>query len=127
MRVFKPRYKNKRGKWTEVKKFWIEVVDRREQRFRKVLHFPTSERQGLAETLDWKIQKLINYAAMNEPDTKLFRWFQDCATIKVQGKLSDVGLLPKREIETERPLLDHLTKFHKVIFEESKDSPLPRQ
>ncbi|MHC4440497.1 MAG: hypothetical protein ACYS3S_24365, partial [Planctomycetota bacterium] len=43
-------YKNKKGKWTEVKKHRIEVVDSREQRFRKVLRFPASEGKAYQRT-----------------------------------------------------------------------------
>ena len=126
MRVFKPKYKSKRGKQKEVKKYWVEVVDRRERAFRKVLRFPASEGEGLAKTIGRKIQKLIDYAALNEPKPELMRWFEDYAPKKLQERLGDIGLLPKREAEVDKPLLDYLPEFHKAIFEESKDSPLKK-
>jgi len=126
MRVFQPKYKNKKGKQKEVKKFWIEVVDRRERRFRKVLRFPASESEGLSKKLGGKIQKLINHAALNEPDPDLIRWFQDYAPKKLQDRLCKVNLLPKSQTDADKPLLDYLPEFQKTIFEESKDSRLKK-
>ena len=126
MRLFKPKYKNKKGKWKEVKKYWFEVVDSRERRFRKVLRFPAYESERLSKKLGGKIQDLLNYAAMNEINPDLIGWVQDYAPNKVQEKLSEIGLLPKSEAETDKPLLDYLPEFHKAIFEESKDSLLKK-
>ena len=126
MRVFRPKYKSKKGKWVEVKKFWIEVVDSRERRYRKVLRFPASEGEGLAKTIGGKIQKLIDHAALNEPKPELTRWFEEYAPAKLQERLAEIGLLPRREAETEKQLLDYLPEFHKVIFEESKASRLKK-
>ena len=117
---YKPTYKNKRGKSTKVKKWWIEVVDRREKRFRKVLRFSAFEGEGLSKTIGTKVQKLIDNDALNEKDPDLIRWFSDYAPRKLQDKLGDIGLLPKRVIETEKPLIDYLPDFQKDIFEQSK-------
>ncbi|MCP4611099.1 MAG: tyrosine-type recombinase/integrase [Planctomycetes bacterium] len=126
MRLFKPKYKSKRGKQKEVKKYWVEVVDSRERAFRKVLRFPTSEGEGLAKKLGEKIQDLINHAAMNELNPDLIGWIEDYAPTKLQERLRGIGLLPKREAEVDKPLLDYLSEFHRAIFEESKDSPLKK-
>lgn len=120
MRLFKPKYKNKKGKWKEVKKYWVEVVDKRERRFRKVLRLPAFEGKGLSQKLGEKIQDLLNHAAMNELNPDLIGWFQDRAPIKLQERLEAIGLLPKKQAEVDKPLLDYLPDFKKAVFEQSK-------
>ena len=126
MRLYHPTYKNKRGISTRVKKFWIEVVDRREKRFRKLLQFPAFEGESLSKILGRKIQKLLDNDALNEKDPAVIHWFEDYAPKKVQAKLCDLGLLPERCVEVDRPLIDYMPDFRKAILEESKDSPLKK-
>lgn len=126
MRLFKPMYKNKKGKWTAVKKYWIEVVDSREKRYRKVLRFPAKESESLSNKLGEMIQDLINHVAMKELNPDLIRWLEDTAPIKMQERLSELGLLPKRKSKDEKPLLDYLPEFQRAIFEESKESKLKK-
>ncbi|MHC4542249.1 MAG: tyrosine-type recombinase/integrase [Planctomycetota bacterium] len=127
MRLFKPMFKNKKGKWQETKGFWIEVVDSREQGFRKVLQFSASESEKLSTTIGNNIQKLIDYAALNEPNPQLIDYFRNHAPKKLQDKLVAVGLLPAPVTEDKaKPLLDYLPEFHRAIFEESKDSRLKK-
>ncbi|MHC4330669.1 MAG: hypothetical protein ACYSWW_21405 [Planctomycetota bacterium] len=73
-----------------------------------------------------KIQDQINHAAMNELNPDLIVWLEEYAPKKLQKRLSELGLLPKREAEVDKPLLDYLPEFHKAIFEESKDSALKK-
>jgi integrase len=115
-------YKNKGGKHKEIKKFWIEVVDRREKGFRKVLRFPASESESLSEKLGGKIQELIDYAAMDNPNPKLIDWFQDYAPKKLQERLIEVGLLPPSVKDADKPLIDYLPDFQQAIFQESQKS-----
>ena len=120
MRLFKPIYKNKRGKYTEVKKYWIEVVDRREKAFRKVLRFPAFESKELSKKLGENIQELIDYATMNKPCPKLIEKIQNDADMKLQDRLIELDLLPTKEEKVENPLLDYLPDFQKSIYDESK-------
>lgn len=122
MRIFKPMYKNKRGKYKEVKKFWIEVIDRREKAFRKVLRFPASESEKLSKKLGDNIQKRIDCIASGEPSPKLIDYFQDSTPKKLQDKLIKVGLLPARIKEAGKPLLDYLPDFQQAIYQESQKS-----
>ena len=128
MRLFKPMFKNKKGKWQETKGFWIEVVDKREQAFRKVLQFSAeSESEKLAETLGNNAQKLIDYATLGEPNPDMVTWFQNHAPKKLQDKLIAVGLLPAPvKEEKAKPLLDYLPEFQKAVFDASKNSKLKK-
>jgi integrase len=126
MRLFKPIYKNKGGKHKEVKKFWIEVVDRRQKGFRKVLRFPASESESLSEKLGGKIQELIDYAAMDNPNPQLIDWLQNYAPKKLQDRLIEAGLLPPSVKDADRPLIDYLPDFQQAIFQESKKNKLKK-
>jgi len=122
MRLFKPTYKSKRGKSTKVQKWWIEVVDRREKRFRKVLRLPVDSKEGLSGEVGRKIQSLIDNNALGLPDIKAMQYLEDYAPAKLKPRLRDLGLLPKIKAQVDKPLIDYLPAFKKAIFEESKDS-----
>ena len=126
MRLFKPMYKSKQGKYKEVKKYWVEVIDRREKGFRKVLQFPASESKRLSETLGKNIQERIDCIASGEPSPKLVDYFRDRTPKKLQDKLFSVGLLPARIKEADKPLLDYLPEFQQAIYQESKKSRLKK-
>ena len=122
MRLFHPMYKNKKGVYQEVKKFWIEVVDRRQRDFRKVLRFPASESRQLSETIGNNIQKRIDCIASDEPSPKLIDYFQNHTPAKLQDKLIKVDLLPPRTKAADKPLLDYLPDFKQGIFIEAQKS-----
>lgn len=116
MRVFKPKYKRK-GRWVDVKKWWIEVRDRRDREIRKLLRFPAgTENAQLAKGLGRKIETLIDYAAMGEPNPDLIDWFQNYKSATLQDKLIKAGLLPVRVKEASRPLIEYLPEFEKSII-----------
>jgi integrase len=121
IRTWKPKYQDKSGKWREVKKYSVDVVDKREKRFRKVLKFSISESEDLSKNIGRRIRDLINHAAVNQPDPDNVTWFQDHAEKNLQKRLRDIGLLPTMNVVVVKPLLDYLPEFHKAIFEESKD------
>ena len=127
MRIYKPTYKNEKGKLKEIRKFYVEVVDKREKKLRKVLRFSAYESQGLSKKLGGKIQDLINHATMNDLNPDLIDWFQNYAPIIVQERLIGIGLLPKREEEVLKPLLDYLPEFQKDIYQESQKSRLKKE
>jgi integrase len=124
--MFKPKFKNKKGKYQKVKKFWVEVVDKRERSFRKVLRFAASEGRKLSWVIGDKIQSLINHAALGEPNPDLIEWFANNAPKKLQERLSDIGLLPQSHKVSDKPLLDYLPEFQQAIFQESKKSRLKK-
>jgi integrase len=120
MRLYKPTFKDKRGKTKEVKRWWIELTDKREKRFRRVLRLPALEEEGLSRTLGDKVAKLINHAAINEPDPDLLTWFENYAPKKLQERLSDIGLLLRSTRDADKPLLDYLPDFQQAVYQESK-------
>ncbi len=120
MRTFQPTFRNKKGDTQKVKKWWIEVVDRREKDFRKILRFPASESKSLSETIGSNIQRRIDCIASGEPSPKLIDYFQNCTPKKLQDKLIEVDLLPANTKEIDKPLLDYLPDFQKTIFQDSK-------
>ena len=126
MRIYKPTYKSKKGIQKEVKKFWIEVIDRREQAFRKVLRFPASESESLSKTIGKNIQKRIDCIASAEPSPKLIDYFQNYTPAKLQDRLIKADLLPARIKEADKPLLSYLPDFQQAIFQESKKSRLKK-
>lgn len=121
MRVYKTKYKNKKGEYQEVKKFWIEVVDKREKAYRKVLRLATAiEGKKLAQKIGNKVEELIEYAVMNQPNSDLINWFAENVPKKLRERLSDICLLPKSHKEIDRPLLDYMADFTQDIFKAGK-------
>lgn len=114
MRIYKPKYK-KDGQYVEVKKFWIEIVDAREKAFRKVRRFALCDSESLSNKLSVKIQELIDYAALGQPNPQLIEWFADYAPPKLRDKLIEAELLPARTKEANRPLVDYLPEFARTI------------
>ncbi len=120
MRLYKPTYKDKKGERKEVKKFWVEVIDRREKGYRKILRFPASESEGISKTIGNNIQKRIDCIASGEPSPTLIDYFQDYTPARLQDRLIEAGLLPARIKLSARPLLDYLPDFRDYVYQESK-------
>jgi len=103
-------YKNK-----GVKTIYIEVVDRRQQVFRKVLRFATGFRdEKLARDIGNHVEQLIDYAAYSDrPNFEAIQWLTTYAPKSLQDKLVELGLLPEKE--TVKPLIDYLPEFEQTI------------
>jgi len=120
IRTWRPKFRGKDGRWYEVAKYTVDIVDRRERRFRKVLKFSISESANLSREVGRRIRDLVNYAAVGQPNPDLVTWFQDHADRKLQQRLADLGLLPRTAPKVVRPLLEYLPEFQRAIFEKSK-------
>jgi len=124
MRLYQPKYKDKAGQWQQVARWWIEVVDRRERRFRKVLRLPADADRDFSKKLGANIQSLIGFKAQGEPGEKPgekpVEYLMAYAPKKLQDRLGDIDLLPRSTKEADKPLLDYLPDFQQAVYQESK-------
>jgi len=120
MRLYQPKYKDKEGHWQQVKRWWIEVVDKREKRFRRVLRLPADADKDFSRKLGDAVQSLIGFKTQGEPGEKPVEYLVTYAPKKLQERLSDIGLLPRSTRDADKRLLDYLPDFQQAVYQESK-------
>ncbi len=114
MRTFQPTYRDKKGKTKKVGKWWVELRDHHEI-VRRFAGFPDRK---ATEELGRKIQKLISFKLAGLlPDQEMTRWLQESVSdTKLEKRLVEVGLLDERRIKANKPILEHLEDFEKVMY-----------
>ncbi|NQT03278.1 MAG: tyrosine-type recombinase/integrase [Planctomycetes bacterium] len=117
MRTYKPKFKDKRGKWKEVGKWWIELRDHNEI-VRRFAGFPD---KAATEALGQQIQKLISYKVAGlSPDPQMTRWLEQIPS-KFQKRFIEVGLLDASRAEASKPLSEHISDFVATIQSRSAE------
>jgi len=112
MRLFKPTYKDKKGKTKKVSKWWIELRDHNEI-VRRFAGFPD---KTATEALGQQIQRLISYKVAGlPPDPQLVHWLEQ-VPVKLRQRFAEIGLLQADRVAASRPLLEHIADFEKAML-----------
>lgn len=107
MRIFKRKYRTKKGSARTTKKFYIEIKDT-SGIMRQIPAF-TDERQS--RELGQKIEKLVVYSLNDEPpDRALTGWIKAMST-PLRQRLVQLGLLDYKRQAMGKPLADHVKDF----------------
>jgi len=111
MRLFKPTYKDKKGKTQKVSKWWIELRDHNEI----VRRFAGFVDKAATEEIGRHIQRLISFREANlPPDAQLVQWLE-LAPEKLCQKFAEIGLLQADRVAASRPLLEHIADFERTM------------
>jgi len=112
MRLFKPTYKDKKGKTKKVSKWWIELRDHNEI-VRRFAGFPD---KVATEEIGRNIQRLISFRAANlPPDAQLVLWLEQ-APEKLRKRFAEIGLLRADMVAASKPLSEHISDFERAML-----------
>lgn len=110
MRLFKPTYRNSKGKIKEVKKWWIETRDH----LGTIRRFAGTTDKETTALLGRKIKKLIGYKKAGERPDELSDWLNNLDS-KMRQRFVELGLLNPERVEAGKPLTEHLKDFEKYL------------
>jgi hypothetical protein len=116
MRVFKPKYRDKRtGKLKPVSKWWLETRDH----LQIVRRFPGCTDKKATEALGRQIERLVSCKiAGAQPGPELSRWLEGISE-KLTDRLVKVGLLDTARAAAGKSLRDHLKDFEQSLLAKS--------
>jgi len=108
MRLFKPKYKNKKGKTKQVAKWWVEFRDPNGIVRRWGL---STTDQDVADITASQISSLNEWSKkrLNPPES-LVKWVR-AQEPKLRNKIYAAGLLRAEQANRTRPLTEHLADF----------------
>jgi len=116
MRLFKPTYRDSKGKTREVKKWWIETRDH----LGTIRRFAGYTDQDQTEILGKKIDKLIVHRLNNEPpDKDLSKWIESMES-KLRGRLVDVGILAPSRATIGKTLSENIDDYRESLEARNK-------
>ena len=108
MRLFKPKYKDKKGKTKQVAKWWIEFRDPNGTVQRWSL---STTNQDVAEITKSQISSLNEWVKKDlSPPDDLVNWVRRQEP-KLRNKIYEAGLLRAEQANRTRPLTEHLADF----------------
>jgi integrase len=111
MRIFKPTYRDNKGKIRTVKKWWIETTDH----LGIIRRFAGHTDQDATELLGHQIKRLAGYRMAGEqPDAKLSRWLENIPA-RMRQRFADIGLLDPERASGGKPLAEHLADFGEFL------------
>lgn len=117
MRLFKPKFKNKKGQQKEVKKWWIELRDHNGINRR----FAGLTDKAATEEIGRNIQRLISFrSAYLPPDAQLVCWLENIS-VKVRSKIVEFGLLDESGLAATKSLEEHLVDFEESLILHGKE------
>jgi len=112
MRVFKPTYRDKKGKIKKVKKWWVELKDHN----RTIRRFAAFTDKEQSKAFGRKIEKLVVCKSNSEPpDRELSKWLEGI-TPKLRDRFAKIGLLDKRRAAAGKKLNEHLSIFRQSLL-----------
>src|SRR5688572_24120566 len=112
MRVFKPKYKDRKGREREGKKWYLEFTDASGVA-RRLAGFTD---RGTTAALGRGVQRLVDRGEIHEPlDPELARWVEKLSP-GVRQRLAAVGLLDSKRLAAMRPLSGHLEDFRESLL-----------
>jgi len=110
MRLYKPKFKNKKGEVKEVKKWWVELRDHNGVRRR----FAGREDKAATEEIGRNVQRLVSFRSADlPPDAQLVKWL-DRISIEVRSKIVELGLMDENRLATTKSVLEHLKDYEEA-------------
>lgn len=117
MRLFRPTYRDKNGKTTKVKKWWIETRDH----LGTIRRFAGDTDKKTTLLLGQQIERLIGYKRVNERPDKLSDWLNNIPS-KMRRRFAEIGLLDPERVEAGKPLAEHLKDFEGFLKAKNNSS-----
>ena len=112
MRLFKPSYRDKKGKTKAVSKWWVELRDHH----RIVRRFPGFTDKAQTQLAGAKIEKLVVCRSNREPPGReLSEWLEQIP-VKLRERLGKVGILEPGRAAAGKPLAEHLDDFERSLL-----------
>ena len=111
MRLFKPKYKDRKGQTKTVSKWWIELRDHH----RIVRRFPAFTDKGESRKFGEKVEKLIVYRQNNEPPSRELSEWLEVIPAKLRDRFGEIGLLDRSRVAAGKQISEHLEDFRKSI------------
>jgi len=112
MRLFKPKYKDRKGREREGKKWYLEFTDASGVA-RRLAGFTD---RGATAALGRGVQRLVDRGEIHEPlDPELARWVEKLSP-GVRTRLAAVGLLDGKRLAAMRPLSEHLEDLRESLL-----------
>jgi len=120
MRVFRPTYRDRKGRKKTVSRWWFELRDHNQIIRRFPGYSGKAHAKRLTESLGNQIEKLVGYKAAGEPpDPKLSLWL-DGVNGKLRDRLVKFGLIDRGRVERQKPLDDYLPEFGETVYQSSE-------
>ncbi len=124
MRLYKPKYKDKKGKTKQVEKWWLEFRDPNGivQRW----GLGTTD-QDVAEITKSQISSLNEWAKKRlDPPEDLVKWVRR-QDDKLRNKIYSAGLLKAEQANATRPLSEHLADYIRYLQRKNNGSVYPTE
>ncbi len=111
-RLFRPTYKDPRGKKHEVAKWWIEIRDH----LRTVRRFPGLSEKAATKGIARQIIRLVACRLTGEqPGPDLTRWLEQVPP-NLLSRFAEIGLLDGSRAAGMKPLREHLADFYRALL-----------
>lgn len=118
MRLFKPKYRDKKGRKKQVAKWWIEFKDPNGIVQRWGL---STTNQDVADITRSQLNSLNEWAKKGlSVSDDLVKWVR-LQEPKLREKIYDAGLLPVGQTNLTKPLLEHLEDYRNALLINSED------
>lgn len=117
MRVFKSSYRNRNGKTTKTRNWYVEFRDHNHDTRR----LPAFTSKGASEELGRNLDKLVSFhrATGGQIDPTLQKWLEQIPPA-VLDKLVAIGLVDTERVAVKKPLSTHLDDYATTL--RSKDN-----
>lgn len=118
MRVFRQKYRNKRGTLKETSKWYVEIVDHLERTQR----IPGYTDKKATEEFGRKLEKLVAFRSLNDaPDPSLKRWLESLGK-QTRSRLAKIDLIDAKLDAGGKLLLKHLEDFHDSLRNKNRSA-----
>lgn len=111
MRLFKPQFKDKTGKWREISKWHCELRDH----FGILRRFAGFTDKAVTEEFARKLEKLIALRVAGEqPDISLTRWLEMMPG-KLRERLGEIGIIDASRAAGGKPLSELIARWREYL------------
>jgi len=123
MRIFKPMYRDRSGRYKKIKRWWIVLRDNN----KTIRKFPAFTNKADSENLGRQLERLVaSKISGSSLDSQLALWFREIPE-DLRKRLVKYGMIKPKEAEAGKPLIEHIKDFSRSLSAKGRTQKHIRQ